>query len=86
VGQRPVGVDVQASSEALPAIYSMKSEQSIVKNTIAFAPENMEESQSPQKVVHCPKESMFTRFCIRWDGQTEPRTSRCPARPTQTGR
>ena len=38
-GQRHVGSDVQASCDAEPAIVSVKSVLSVVKNTIAFSPQ-----------------------------------------------
>ena len=44
-GQRHVGPDAQALGDALPAILSVKSELSVVKNTIKFLPQIAQRTQ-----------------------------------------
>ena len=75
-GQRRGGAYVQATTEALPAIYSVKSAKGVVKNTIAFLPRRTlrarRNHRGPKKVVHGLKDSMFSSFRTMRDGQNEP--------------
>jgi hypothetical protein len=62
-GQRQVGSDVQATSDAEPAILSMKSVLSVVKkpNRI-FTTDITDESQSSQKGCSMLEKTMFSCF------------------------
>ena len=48
-GQRHVGPDAQALGDALPAILSVKSELSMVKNTIKFLPQIAQRTRMNRK-------------------------------------
>ena len=48
-GQRHVGPDAQALGDALPAILSVKSELSVVKNTIKFLPQIAQRTRMNRK-------------------------------------
>jgi hypothetical protein len=68
-GQRQVGSDVQATSDAEPAILSMKSVLSVVKKhnrifttDITDITNNTDESQSSQKGCSMLEKTMFSCF------------------------
>ena len=79
-GQRHGGADVRASSEALPAVYMVKSEQCVVKNIIALLPRRTRSSRRNRRghktAVRSLKDSMFSRFRTMRDVQTAPRIRR----------
>ena len=60
-GQHPVEADVQALCEAVPAILSVKSVLSVVKNTIAILPRRTGTNyRGHRTVVHGLKELMLS--------------------------
>ena len=70
----PCWVGVQALYDAEPAILSVLSVLSVVKNTIAFSPRIAQitrmNCKGHKKVVQCLRKSMFSRFRPMRDRQT----------------
>ena len=80
--QRHVPPDSQASSDALPAMLSVKSALSVVKNGIKFlttdSTENTDESQTGLESAE--ERSMSSHFCLMRDRQNQSLTRRGPVR------